>query len=400
MKWVGGAVGLVVVVGLVVAATLTSTSARARPVRIGVYTEIARGVRGEHPCPTMRCDSRRTGQIKASAGAITQAIWRLPLVRGGGRGPSHLLSLEHGLLVANDSRGLVFVDSAGREQGRADVGALRETPAVTPSDEIALSTQTDDVVVVDLHGRVRARRREAAGPYSPTLMLADGTAVWSTSDHMVIGLSTSDLSDTFRANVPSLNRLLPVELDQDSFAVLSANSGLVLALSGVLVSTFSSSSFFRGSVSVSRNGVMWGPADDGSVVFVEPAQRLNGAARATLHVAEAPLIAADGSLRLLGVHEVVATDSRGNVLWTYADAGRRVVSAALDASATTLVLLQTATQSGRLVGLSAEGAEEWAVDFPERPLDAPPTLTDDGVVALLAYATAARVETPMVIGFH
>lgn len=376
-----------------------ATFAAARPVRVGVYTELTRGVRIEHPCPSYRCDSHGTGRVRAEAPSVTTQAFRIPLMRESRRTGACLLSLSEGRIVAGDGQGLAFLRSDGSVTSRTAVGLLRETPALSPNDELALSTQTGDVAIVDLRGRVRARRHEDASPYSAPLMLADGTVVWSTGPRVMVALSSVDLSDVFRRSVVALGRVAPVTLDEDTFVVLSAGSGVLVHATGELGATFASRALFRAPISVARDGTVWGPADDGALIYVNPRTLRGGGASATLHISDAPLIADDGSMRLLGVHELVATDTRGNPLWTFTDAARRVVSGSVDQTGTTLLMLEDAAHTGRLVAVSPEGAEIWAIAFADQPTACAPVVSDTGVVAVLANDAEVRDAT-VVLGFH
>lgn len=314
------------------------------------------------------------------------------------RGSQPLISLAGGILVASDSRGVAFVSSNGEIRHRADVGAPAVAPAVTPDDDLVLVTLGGQVLLLDFEGRVLRRSHTEQPVFSQLLVLGDGVAVWASGQGLLLGVDVTDFSIAFREIFPVGGTAYPVEYASEGLLVVTNTAGMLRRVPQPMT-WMASSVTFRGPSAVANDGTLWGVADDGVVASVNPQSGAAVRARATTHTGVAPLLVSDGSMRILGAHEVTATDSRGNSIWTYQDATNRVVDGIVDNDGKTVIVEVTPAFTGVLACLDASGNLLWSTPFQDRPAEDPPTLTDDGVIALLAVNRQSG-NTFEVLGFR
>lgn len=372
--------------------------AGARPVRIGHYVELPYGFRAAHPCPTLACDSGRSGRAQGRfPDAAPARVWRQqtaqPVLDDGVAQP---LVLADDLVVLAEIGCLEGVTRGGTRAFRVELGVASNvlTPAITPADELVAVTGRGDVLLVLRDGTLRARTRLPSGARGAPLVLADGTIVVATGDGLR-GLDAT-LSPLFYVPLEVGAAGAPTLLRDGRLAVGSGTDLVIVDAEGRGASRVELGGRAVENAAIAPDGTLWTFVAPGEVVAVDPSGRVRARGANSLAFDGAPILAPDGSARVFsrthsGHTALAAIGATGRTLWERELAGV-AKGLSIDEAGTTLVALQSplptgpgttnAAPVGELIAIDAAGEVRWRLPTEGVPLGAP-VRGDEGALYLL-----------------
>ena len=380
--------------------------AAARPVRIGRLTTLPWGFREAHPCATLACDAGRGGRVRGRFPAVTPVrTWRhVTSEPVADLGHAHPLVLAGELVVVAGVGGIEGFTRGGTRAFHAAYGvaAMAHVPALTPGDDLVVATTRGDVLLVTREGVVRARARVPGGVRGAPLALADGTIVVGTSDALV-GLD-AELGPLFEVPLRGGASGAPVLTREGRVAVGAGADVVVTDAEGRGASRSELAARIDDHVAVAPDGTLWARVATGELVAIDPSGHARTRGAAGRADAFAPVVAADGSLRVFvrtsaGRTALAALAPTGRVLWERAlDGVPRGVT--VDAEGTSIAAMQAPLPTGpgttnvapigELVAIDPHGEVLWRVVTEGVPFDAP-VRGDAGAL----YVLVARERTAL-----
>ena len=372
-----GAATFAVVIG--VALALGAPEAAAHPVRVGRYAEIPYGIRGAHPYPIERGDSRRTGRLRGHAPhAEPSRAWDHALRHPRPSGP---IIAADGTLYLGTRGGLTALGPDGTERWSVSIGQLVSAPSLAPSDDVIAVTRGGLVAVVSPAGVVRETADLGAPARGSPLVLDDGSVLIATLDRRVHRLDASlrrvfvtELADGL---VNSVTRTRRGQLALTAGRVLS-----ILSPEGYLTRTAALSGRATGAAAVADDGTLWVSTLDGAGAGVLDAIEPNGERRSRTELGSrhydgaALVVGHDGAVRVPTVSEgVVCVGPSGTERWRAPNPQGYNAPASIDEEDTTLLV----DRGGRLIAIAADGTERWRVVLGRHAYEAP-VMGADGTI--------------------
>jgi len=377
---------------------------QARPVRIGRLHVLPWGFRSTHACATEACDAGRSGRARGAFPAEAPArTWRQgttqPVVD---LGHTHPLVLDGDLVVVAGVGGVEAFTRGGTRafQTAFGVAATAFVPSITPGDELAIATTRGDVFVITRDGVIRARARFPGGARGAPLVLADGTIVLGTTDGLV-GLD-ADLAPRFEFPLVGGAGGAPA-LTRDGLLVVGDADSLVFTdVEGRPQRQGDPDGRIEGHLTITPDGTLWARVARGELVAFDASGFVRARAGAGSVQDQAPVTAADGTLRAFvrtaaGRTALAAFGPTGRTLWQRElDGMPRGV--AVDAEGTSLASIQPPQPTGpgttnvapvgALVAVDARGEVRWRVEVEGVPIG-PVVRGADGAL----YVLVARERT-------
>lgn len=376
--------------GFGVGAAFVSSSALARPVRVGRFATISFGVSSAHPWPSVGGGAHRA--FRSRGEAPTRAPDRVWQTRIGPRGTFPPLVLESGATISAHRDGLTALSASGEELWTAPLRRPLSTPSILPDGGHVIVAGNGEVNF--FRGPNAAMPARVAGTGAP-LVLDDGSSVVLGRTGILHRIDPSGrVLHEQNLNSPPIRNAM----------VASDGRGLVIPLGRELLrtnyrgerqSSVTLSQTISMGPALARDGSAWVATADHRLHLVSPSSevlvstQLDAAPRPSSCLA----VANDGSVRYgAGAGGVVCVEGSGQIRWRQEDLGPVAVKLSVDARGACLLT----NRAGELVVLEPDGAVRFRVPI-GAPSHAAPVLGRGGsiyVTTLPGHLQHWRIPNP------